>query len=233
MVTMIATVIAVGCSPKSDMQGFDPNEYYRQHPVENTVETRHALYTMVFKQYEGRLSADSIDDLNVALAGVEPMAAESVRVSLSPLQMQNPARKEYISKLLRSMGYARKIIHFDPSDAVPSGEADIDITYAVVVSPKCPDWRTSPTTTNSNFDHHLGCSAVTNLGLQVADPHDLASGSGDNTPDTARTTKVISDYKSGLEPGASSEEGGGGDAAAAGGGLGAAAAGLAGATAGR
>ena len=79
---------------------------------------------------------------------------------------------------------------------LPATERDhvrIDVRYAVVVPPNCPDWRTSPVTTYSNtmLAGNFKCASVVNLGMMVADPHDLVKGTGDVAPDVVRDSDVI------------------------------------------
>lgn len=69
-----------------------------------------------------------------------------------------------------------------------------------LISPNCPDWKTSPVTTYSNTKQgNIGCATVTNLGLMLEDPRDLERGAsgGHITPDTARSSLAIQNYRSG------------------------------------
>jgi pilus biogenesis lipoprotein CpaD len=199
-------LVLSACVPQLDMQGVNPQEYYAEHPIENSVEIRHAVHTMTFAAGTDRLTGDAIDALQMALVDATPTATESVTVSLAPAQMGNDKRKEHISKLLRSMGYARKQITFEAAKDTKNNTAEVDVTYAEVVSPHCPDWRTSPVTTYSNSQQggNIGCASVVNLGRMVADPHDLVKGVGEVSPDSARNAAVISGYKKGVDLGTGS-----------------------------
>ena len=85
------------------------------------------------------------------------------------------------------------------------GDVQVNVAYAVVVPPDCPDWRTSPVTTYSNtMQGNFQCSQVVNTGLMVADPHDLVRGTGDVQNDTEVPVKAIENYQAGIVPTASS-----------------------------
>jgi type IV pilus biogenesis protein CpaD/CtpE len=74
-------------------------------------------------------------------------------------------------------------------------------THALVLPHPCPDWSQSQTSNYLNEPHsNYGCAVNTNSALQVADPHDLLRGHGENTPDTGITTKVVEDYRAGKLP---------------------------------
>ncbi len=67
-----------------------------------------------------------------------------------------------------------------------------------LVSPDCPDWKTSPVTTYSNTKQgNIGCATVNNLGHMIADPRDLERGSsgGNVTPDPDRSADAIVNYR--------------------------------------
>lgn len=207
-VTMILAALTVSaCTGSWDMQGEDPVEYYSEHPVKNTVETQHMLYTMEFTADQNRLTGDGIEDLQIAVRDIRPEAVETVRIGLAPSQMDNELRKQHITKLLRGMGYNRKLIRFESTEGLTAEAVDLDISYAVAVPPHCPDWRKSPVTNYSNTTQpNFGCASAVNLGLMVADPRDLERGSGDSAPDRDRNAIVIRNYKSGADLGASSSE---------------------------
>jgi pilus biogenesis lipoprotein CpaD len=195
---MLVLAMMVSACATRDLQGVDPKDFYTEHPVKNTVETRHMLYTLDFSIDKNRLMGDDIDDFQSAVRDISPEAVESVVVKLSPSQMNNEARRQHITKLLRVMGYKTRAIMFESSKETHVREAQLDISYASVVLPHCPDWRTSPVTTYSNTQQaNFGCASAVNLGLQVADPRDLEQGSGDPTPDSERNSAVIRAYKTG------------------------------------
>lgn len=218
--------LMTGCDammlPTQDMQGHDPREYYARNPIENKIEMRHALYTARYAAGQDKLSSAALDELMQAFSDVSPDAAQSVKIHLSPAQFKNTVRRDNLAKFFRNLGYDRRAVRFESSSSVKSTEAEIDITYASVVPPRCPDWRMSPTTTHSNTRHgNIGCASAVNLGLMVADPRDLVRGEGVISPDGERNSIVIRRYREGRDPtssDSSSSSGGasGGDSSAGG-----------------
>lgn len=197
-------VLLSGCVSNWDMQGHDPKDYYAEHPIKNQLETRNISARVHFNSKEQRLSGDEIDKLRADLHGISPMAAESIVVQAMPLDMKNEARKQSMTKLLRSMGYTKPKIKFIQSPLLGRDTMEVDITYMTVVLPDCPDWRMSPVTTYSNTHQgNFKCAHETNLGLMVADPHDLVRGTGEAvTPDSERSSIVLQQYRSGKSFGA-------------------------------
>jgi pilus biogenesis lipoprotein CpaD len=196
--SVLAAALLLSACAHSDMQGVDPKEYYSEHPVETKVEARHMLYTMDFRVDRSHLSGSDIDNFQSAVSDISPEAVESVVVKLAPSQMSNKARQQHISKLLRGMGYSVKAIRFESSKDTTVREAALDITYAAVVNPRCPDWRVSPVTTYSNTTQpNFGCATTVNLGAMVVDPHDLEKGNGSTNVYTPTAVKAVQDYRSG------------------------------------
>lgn len=196
-----------------DMHGHDPKDYYAAHPIKNRVESRTARYEAGFDRGGNRLSAAHVAGLRGALSGISPSAVDMVHVTLHPSQMRNEVRREHLSRLLRSMGLQRAQLTFEPSDALERDDVEFLVDYAAVVSPRCPDWRTSGITTYSNTSQAgYSCASVTNLGLMVADPRDLEKGSGSGMPDAARNSKVIREYRDNKDY---SGQGAGGDSGGA------------------
>lgn len=193
-----------GCFPQWDMHGHNPQQYYAANPVKNKVEMRHIVHTLPLTKDQDAAAAgmqDTLKDVSVA-------SVESVHIRLHPSRIKDTAQKKSLSKLLTGMGYPKSAILFEPSNDIKSSEAQIDVTYAAVISPRCPDWRASPVTTYSNTPHsNFGCATTTNLGLQVADPRDLVKGRGDSTPDPERSLRVIRKYRAGEDSGGSDSGG--------------------------
>lgn len=65
----------------------------------------------------------------------------------------------------------------DTESGAPSDHVTITVGRYVVVPPNCPDWRKPSEDDPANSpSSNLGCATTTNLGMMVADPHDLISG---------------------------------------------------------
>lgn len=191
-------LITTACMPEFDLQGTDPIAYYKQNPVENKVETRfitRVLHLTVRNELEG----DQERELKLQVDKISPYAIDDVEIHVHPSQVHNVAMHKQLTEMLVSMGIDRDHIVVVPMEEVARHDANIQVAYSAVVSPRCPDWRPSPVSSYANmvFTPNIGCAHVTNLGLMVADPHDLVEGEGDGTPDTISTSKAIQDFRSG------------------------------------
>ena len=61
--------------------------------------------------------------------------------------------------------------------SAPADSVTVTVGRYVVIPPHCPDWRKPSDDDPANSpSSNLGCATTTNLGLMVADPHDLVSG---------------------------------------------------------
>lgn len=202
----IAALLATACTPSYDMQGNDPYSYYQQNPIANKVETRHQNIEARFTA--GKAAIEHADAVRGALRPVSPEALDNLDVKLSPADMKNTARRDAVLKMLRGLGYSKSKLSVSASDALPRDAVRMEMTYLEVVLPNCPDWRTSPVTTYSNtMQGNFKCATETNLGLMVADPHDLVRGSGSVTQDTERNTKVLREYRAGKNYGKNASQG--------------------------
>lgn len=196
---LLTTVgLLLGCTPEHDLQGHDPLEYYKKHPVANKVETRYSSYLLHLGP--GGYAPDAeLTLLREQLSAISPMAVDGIEIQLHPSQMHNAGRKSYLRRLMTDMGFNSKHIYYIAAEDVRPRDVNIQLAYAAVVSPRCPDWRPSPVTSYSNmlFTPNIGCASATNLGLMVADPRDLVQGEGGGTPDTHNTTNAVRQYRSG------------------------------------
>ena len=118
-------------------------------------------------------------------------------IQVSKIPAKQDARKQHILKFLRSIGYSPRLVMFEPSESLARDEMRLDIRYASVVSPRCPDWRASPVTTYSNTQQTgFSCATVNNMGLMVADPRDLERGTpGELSPSSERNAIVLQGYR--------------------------------------
>lgn len=191
-----------------DMQGVDPKDYYAAHPIKNKVELRTRSVDTRFEPRASKLSSVELDRLSKGLRGVSPVASDAVRVELSDDDLHNSARRAYLSRLMRSLGYEAPVSFVTAAD-LARDDIRVLIDYAGVIAPDCPDWRRSPITTYSNTAQgNYGCAHEVNLGLMVADPHDLVQGSSHVPPDTAeRNARVLQEYRAGITPGGQGDSG--------------------------
>ncbi len=190
--------LLTSCMPSLDMQGNDPREYYAAHPIENKVEGRHFVARVQFDGKSNSLSGEKLEKLKSDLRVVNSQAAESISLQISPVMQDKKARVEYMKRVLRSLGYSVQM-PFHTDGAVLHNEMVIDIAYSVAVAPDCPDWRQSPVVNYSNsLPANYGCAAAVNLGAMVDNPKDLVMGQGTEQSNTERSSKVLTDYKSGV-----------------------------------
>lgn len=186
-----------GCSEKFDLQGRDPQEYYAAHPIENKVVTQHFQLGLQFAGNSQALNKDEIYTLNNGLEKINRHAVESIAVGYSPSLQNKKQRAEYVVGLLRKAGFTNKVDLFSQRD-IPHNKIVVDIAYAAVIPPDCPDWKKSPVTTYSNMPAaNWGCAATVNLGLMVDNPRDLERGRDAREHSVERAAKAFSDYKTG------------------------------------
>ena len=192
-------LLALSACASQDMQGEDPRDFYTEHPIKNRIESREKQVTLHYEAGQPRLSSSEIDKLQDDLRTVSMAAVDSIQVSYSPADSSNNEnRKLHLTKLLRNMGYDKGTYIYKPTTTLKNGEVRLDLSYAVVVAPNCPDWRTSPVTTHSNTTQgNFSCATQVNLGVMVADPHDLVKGTGVVPIDTPTADKAIQDYHEG------------------------------------
>jgi pilus biogenesis lipoprotein CpaD len=209
IVTLALAPLLAACTSEWDMQGVDPKDYYKEHPMQNRVETKYESHTIHFPHEADRLAPADINDFRASLRSISPLAVDWVQVMVPSSQATYQMRKEHVTKLLHSMGYREQSIMFEPSEAVNRDEMQINIAYASVITPHCPDWRLSPVTSYSNTSQgNIGCSSISNLGKMVADPRDLERGEGAVSPDASRNALVIKNYRAGTDIGAAASAGG-------------------------
>lgn len=203
---MLSLLALAGCSSRFDMQGYDPNEYYAAHPIENRLEARRLTASVHFSDKQARLASPAIAALRAQLHEVAPAAAESVHIRIPRPLLIEETRGAHVAKLLRSFGYNLPVT-IEKSDALSPGDVLVDMAYVAVVPPDCPDWKKSPVTTYSNTPAaNYGCAAAVNLGQMVANPRDLVKGQGTHLSNTELGAKAISDYRSGAAPAAASSD---------------------------
>jgi pilus biogenesis lipoprotein CpaD len=194
-IALLGLLSMAACAPEADMQGHDPKDFYRAHPIKNKVERKTESFAVRFQPGSERLTSSDIAQLREQLRHVSPMAAEMITLQVHPSQQHDQARHEHLRKLLASIGFKTSGMAIEPTESVEKNQVRIDLDYAVVVSPRCPDWRTSSVTTYSNTQQAgWSCAYVNNMGLMVVDPRDLQRGSGEVSPDVRRNSEVLTGY---------------------------------------
>lgn len=210
LATYMVLLFGVSGCTQWDMQGHDPRQYYEEHPIKNSVEIKSEAYRVMFEPGASKLSAGEREHFRQQINQRSMLAVQEIMVDMSANDSWHmSSRQTNISKMLKFMGYHGNNIRFQVSQSVPNNNAVIHMTYAEVVSPRCPDWRKSPSNNYSNSSHaNFGCATEVNLGHMVADPRDLIRGTGELPPVLSeRGDKILRDYYSG----AASEDDGGGE----------------------
>ena len=193
---IVAVLVLSACTANRDLQGLDPVDYYTAHPIENKVQSRLASQQVHFAAGSATLSDDAADALQRALHGISPPAVDSITIRMSPDDKFELQRENALERYLKKMGYGK--IRVIPSTSVKRGIAWVDVAYLAVVPPDCPDWRMSPVTTYSNtWQANTGCAEAVNMGMMIADPHDLVRGTGDVPVNTEPSSKALGEYNAG------------------------------------
>lgn len=87
---------------------------------------------------------------------------------------------------------------FDPAGGAPLDQVTVVVGRYIVVPPNCPDWRKPADQDPQNTPaSNLGCATTTNLGLMVADPHDLIAGKERTSSDAENNAYAIQRYRQG------------------------------------
>ncbi|MBY0406989.1 MAG: CpaD family pilus assembly protein [Rickettsiales bacterium] len=194
-----APLVLSGCSPSLDMQGVDPREYYAENPIVNKVSTQTQAHAVVFEKGASKLDKWEVSRFREAVFDKSMLSLQSAKVQLSRADMKNEQRKASIKKMFKFMGYTGHNITFEASDLAAQDQALVQLTFAVVVPPNCPDWRMSPSHNFGNGETaNFGCATAVNLGQMVADPRDLERGTGELPPALSeRGDAVLRTYRTG------------------------------------
>ena len=183
--SLLCTVLLLlsACTPESDMQGVDPRDYYAAHPIKNNVTFQTETHLLTFAPGAGKPGKGEVNQLREAFFDRSLLSADSVEIQLSNADMRDAGRKASLVKMLKYMGYRNNNVKFAGTDLLRRDQAMINIRFAKLVPPDCPDWRMSSSHNYSNQSSaNFGCATEVNLGQMVADPRDLIRGTGELPP---------------------------------------------------
>jgi pilus assembly protein CpaD len=128
---------------------------------------------------------------------------ETISVGSNPGMSFKSERMKYVAALLRKAGFTTKPEYFTQANIARNVVA-IDISYAAIIPPDCPDWKMSPVTTYSNMPPaNFGCATKTNFGMMLEDPRDLERGKDSGSSPSERGAKALLDYRMGTTPASS------------------------------
>lgn len=196
---LLTALLLSACNPASDFQGIAPEDYAVRYPKENRVETLYDARVLYFAPGSARLSMEAAESLQLFLSGVMPDGVETANITLPAA---NDARGRAVARELRKAGISGSAIRYTVNPAQEYGDdsAFLEITHTVAVTPDCPDWRQSSVTNYSNtLAANMRCASVTNLGRMVADPRDLALGTGDRSHRASRHSLETQRYLIGAD----------------------------------
>ncbi len=184
--------------------GFTPSEAQwspAESPKENRVIFLREVFEARFDPGKDQLSPAEQKRFGDFLAREEVGYGDEISIAVASGDAKD---KSLAARRQASVTAYLKSLHLkaaaDSNGDAPLDRAVITVARYVVVPPDCPDWskpadddpRNTPA---SNF----GCANTTNLGLMVADPHDLVSGKRSNTADGERAAMAIDRYRQGKE----------------------------------
>lgn len=204
--TTVAAILSIAILPllsacsEYDLQGINPQEYYTSHPIANKVEVRHQLVSLEFVGSSNNLVDNYSDIFFEQIGKIKPNSVAAITLEVTDKVSHNHQQMQYIKNLLRKSGYTVPIKVSVGTAELPKNGALIDFTYAAVIQPDCPDWKRSPVTTYSNtLPANFGCASTVNLGLMIDNPRDLILGQDSRISGTERSSKVLSDYRAGMD----------------------------------
>lgn len=194
----VFSLFVAGCSPELDMQGYNPQEYYKNHPIKNTVEERHTVFIMDFHEGTSRLSESEKQSFKSSLKALSPNSVDAITIRVSSKDNFRKSRIASIKNILRKSGY-KTPVQSAIQEKMPQNRMIVSIEHLSVVTPRCPDWRLSPVTTYGNTaPANYGCASTVNFGLMVEDPHDLLHGrDSSGSRYIERDSKALYNYKTG------------------------------------
>lgn len=185
-----------------DMHGQDPVDYYAEHPIKNRVTRKSEAHLVTFESGAEKLSKAEIERFRHNVNQRSMLSVEKVEINLPKAELHNKERRAALERVLKHLGYQSGGVTFTASEAVGRNQAVVNLTFAEVIPPDCPDWRKSPVHNYSNARHaNFGCATEVNLGLMVADPRDLERGTGELPPALSeRGDRALRAYHAGGVP---------------------------------
>lgn len=159
-------------------------------PIVVHEQQRHLVLNLPANGAVGRGDWSRIDQF---LAAAAPDRPETVRLTVAG--DASPAVVDLVIRHAFAFGYADNKIEVAPPTGERRGRAMVlrlTSRNSVAIRPNCPQTSHLNIIDSSNqVASDWGCSSVSNLELQVADPHDLVRGQGGGETDSVMTTAAI------------------------------------------
>jgi pilus assembly protein CpaD len=162
----------------------------------NDVSLVRMTHDIAFVSGDARLTAASAADLHRFLAdqGVSYGDTVTIDTGATPAALAGQ-RRAVLATMLAKEGITVAAASA-PYGATPRADtARLVIGRYLVTPPQCPDWRKPSDRDYGNTQSSdYGCASATNLGLMVANPHDLIEGRGYAGPDAELAAKAVQQY---------------------------------------
>jgi len=170
-----------------------------ESPKENKVLYLRQTHDVRFEPGEAALSPAERQRLAAFLAHEEVGLYDEITLATGAV---NGAERNLAARRAASVAAYLRANHLksaaDLEESAPADRVTVVVGRYVVVPPNCPDWRKPSEDDPSNTpSSNLGCASVTNLGLMVADPHDLVSGKPRAPADADQNDYAIQRYRQG------------------------------------
>jgi|GEM_PF-2140569 len=186
---MLAALAA--CEPTADQMGTQTGPLTQTPPpIVVRDQSRHLAVSLAGN---GAITGYDWGRIDRFLGDAAPGRPETVRLTIAG--NAPPPVVDLVIRHAFAFGYAENKIAVAPPRPVRGMRgAHLDLTSrtAVAVLPNCP--QTSHLTIidgDNRVGSDLGCAYISNLELQVADPHDLVRGQGGGEADSVLTTAAI------------------------------------------
>ncbi len=170
-------------------------------PKANRLELVHLDHDVAFAQSSVQMDRPALDSLEAFLARNQIGYGDRVYVVASA-DHPNPIatrRAQGIAQYLNRQGLDPMVLPSAEWAGAPApGAIRVLVHRFVVNTPNCPDWRKPAhadyaNTVASNF----GCATAVNLGMMVADPHDLVQGHDEGDAEGEREAAAVKRYRDG------------------------------------
>lgn len=191
---VLTLAVVSGCASRTadeiDMGAYD---YRERYPLGVTSE----LVTAEFSGDGGTMSADARRQL-------DGFVTAYLREGEAPITILTRGNEEsaLIDEIVASavaMGLARSEFRRSASPTITNGDVVLSFVNYRVVYPECGSWLEDNKYTNEN-SYNFGCSTQHNLGLMIANPHDLVEPREMTPRYPARTVGVVQSLGTGDDP---------------------------------
>ncbi len=175
---LFLVLLSLTACDRMDYQWVEPKAYNETlYPKKLQTATDRRSDTFTFDALGG-FDDENRQALHAFFNKLSSSAAESIVLTFSD---DDENKHLYVVRMLRSMGYPKRIMKLVVDRLAPENSVRIDLQTALVVLPDCPDWRKSGNTNYSNTLHsNMHCSIITNTGRMLVNPRDVDHSSNNH-----------------------------------------------------